>query len=398
MRKIFGVREIALLLGCALLLGFAMGCSSAAQSPGNGASSGAGGESGSNNAGTGSNAGSGSGSSGASGSNAPSGSIGSNAPSGSNTSGSSAPSGSSAGPDDGGSGATASSDASVGDATTTAGPSGSNVPADKFLPKATGTCPTLTTGYGTFAGQSVQTWVGTAKAEAPGPLLLYWHATGSNSEEVVSFLGQAQIDAITALGGLVASFTNTVGTGTNTGNNVWYTDDFKTADEVVACAIANLHIDTRHIYTAGGSAGALQATWMSYSRSGYLAVAAPISGGLTLEVSGGYGDPLMDPQDPSNVPSAIVSHGAPGADVVIIDFASASAAYEADIKKRGGLSVDCNNEGGHVGTAGIVGPAMWEFMKDHPFKVSPDPYAKGVPADFPKFCLVGPRLADGGAP
>ena len=394
MRTIFGVRELALFLGCAMFLGCAIGCSSAAQSPSAGVSSGAGSESGSNAAGTGSSAGSGSGANAPPGSNALPGSntSGSNAPPGSNTSGSNAPPGT-VGLIDGGS-----SDASVTDATTTAGPSGSNVPADKFLPKATGTCPTLVTGYGTFAGQSVQTWVGTAKAEAPGPLLLYWHATGLNSEEVVSFFGQAQIDAITALGGMVASFTNTIGTGTNTGNNVWYTDDFKTADEVVACAIANLHIDTRHIYTAGGSAGALQATWMSYSRSGYIAVAAPISGGLTLEVSGGYGDPLMDPQDPSNVPSAIVSHGAPGADVVIIDFASASAAYEADIKKRGGLSVDCNNEGGHVGTAGIVGPAMWEFMKDHPFKVSPDPYAKGVPADFPKFCLVGPRLADGGAP
>ncbi len=119
---------------------------------------------------------------------------------------------------------------------------------------------------------------------------------------------------------MVASFTNTLGTGTNTGNDVWYTDDFKTADEVVACGIAKLHIDTRHIYTAGGSAGALQATWMAYARSGYIAVSAPISGGLT-----GFGptwlDPIDMPQDPTNVPSAIVSHGAPGSDVVILDFA-----------------------------------------------------------------------------
>jgi hypothetical protein len=84
-------------------------------------------------------------------------------------------------------------------------------------------------------------------------------------------------------------------------------------------------------------------------------------------------------------------------DAAIVERA-ASAAYEADIKKKGGTSVDCNNSGGHVGPAGIVGPAMWEFMKDHPFKVSQDPYANGVPTDFPKFCVVGPRLADGGAP
>ena len=273
----------------------------------------------------------------------------------------------------------------------------SNVPDDKFLPKAKGMCPTLATGYGIFAGQSVQTWVGTPKEGQHGPLLLYWHATGSNSAEASIFFGQAQIDAITALGGMVASFTNTLGTGTNTGNNVWYTDDFNTADEVVACAIANLHTDTRRIYTSGGSAGALQATWMAYARSGYIAATAPISGGLTPEVSGNYGDPIDMPQDPTNVPSAIAAHGAPGVDVVIVDFAQCSAAYEADIKKKGGFSVDCNNQGGHVSTPPAVSAALWTFLNDHPFKVTPDPYASGVlPMDFPTWCHVGPRAADGG--
>jgi hypothetical protein len=46
--------------------------------------------------------------------------------------------------------------------------------------------------------------------------------------------------------------------------------------------------------------------------AGYIPVAAPVSGGLSLEVSGSYGDPSDNPQDPSNVPSAIVRQGAPG--------------------------------------------------------------------------------------
>lgn len=252
---------------------------------------------------------------------------------------------------------------------------------------------------GTFVGQQVQLFVGKPTAEQHGPLLLYWHATGSSAPEVVSFFGQAQIDAITGMGGMVASFASTTMMGTTTGNDVWYVDDFNTADEVVACAIAGLHIDTRMIYTSGGSAGALQAVWMAYARSGYIAADGPISGGLD-GLGGTSLTPITMPQDPTSVPSGFVSHGAPGSDVVIIDFAVQSAAYEADVKKKGGYTVDCNNGGGHVGTAGIVGPAMWEFFKSHPFKTNkgPDPYASGLPSDFPKFCQPGPRAADGGAP
>jgi hypothetical protein len=172
---------------------------------------------------------------------------------------------------------------------------------------------------------------------------------------------------------MVASFTNSNAMGMSTGNNVWYTGDFNTADEVVGCAIQNLHIDTRHIFTAGGSAGALQAPWLSYARSGYIAAAGAISAGLD-----GFGPTFLTqtstPQDPTNIASAFASHGAPRADVVIIDFAVASAGWEADVHKKGGFSVDCNNGGGHVGTLGLVGPAMWEFFKDHPFKTKVDPY------------------------
>lgn len=275
---------------------------------------------------------------------------------------------------------------------------GGDAPDPKFIPAVKGTCPTLATGVGTFAGEPVQLWVGKPTADEKGPLLLYWHATGTNSAEASSFFGQAQIDDITAAGGMVASFAKSTGTGTNTGDAVWYTDDFNTADQVVACAIADLHIDTRHIYTAGGSAGALQAVWMAYARSGYIAAAGPISGGLDGLGNGSWLTPINTPQDPTSVPSGFAAHGAPGADVVIIDFAVASAGWEADIKKKGGFSVDCNNGGGHVGTAGIVGPAMWEYFKSHPFKTKVDPYANGLPADFPKFCQLGPRAADGGAP
>jgi hypothetical protein len=241
----------------------------------------------------------------------------------------------------------------------------------------------------TFAGEPVQVWApSSASADGKGSLVMFWFETTGNSNDVTFQFGTAQIQAVVAGGGVVASFARSKGTGTNTGDLVWFTDDFLTADQVVACAIDQIHIDTRRIYTTGASAGALQAAWMSYSRSGYIAAAAPISGGVVF--------PQMA-QDPTNVPAAMAIHGAPGLDVVGIDFATASATWEADVAKRGGFSMDCNTGGGHVGGPPAICPAIWQFFQDHPFQVPKQPYPP-IPSVFPSYCKIGPRLADGGMP
>jgi hypothetical protein len=134
---------------------------------------------------------------------------------------------------------------------------------------------------------------------------------------------------------------------------------------------------------------------MSYARSGYVAAAVTLSGGLD-GLDGTYLTPTTL-QDPTNVPSVMAVHGAPGMDVVIIDFSVASAAWEADIAKKGGFSMDCNTGGGHVSGPPAILPGMWQFMVDHPFKVSPQPYPP-IPAVYPSYCQIGPRSPDGGAP
>jgi poly(3-hydroxybutyrate) depolymerase len=262
------------------------------------------------------------------------------------------------------------------------------------LPTISGTCPTIATGTLTFAGEPVQIWAGKPTAGQHGPLVMFWFETGGRSSDATTQFGQTEINAVTAAGGIVASFAKSTGTGTNTGDAVWYTGDFATADQVVACAIDQFKIDTRRIFTTGASAGALQATWMSYARSGYIAAAATLSGGLT-GLGGTYEDPA--PEDPTNVPAAMAVHGKTGTDVVILDFSVTSAAWEADVAKRGGFSIDCNTGGGHVSGPPQINPAIWQFFEDHPFKVSPQPYPP-LPAVFPSYCQIGPRLADGGAP
>lgn len=249
---------------------------------------------------------------------------------------------------------------------------GGSEPTD--LPKPKGTCAPFKTGDMTFAGQRVKIWAGTP---AHGPLVIYWYATGSSTAEVTRGLGQAAITEITSQGGVVAAMYKTTAMGTNTGNNVWYTGDFDITDEVLACAIDQQHIDTRHIHALGFSAGGLQSGYMAYARSNYMASVVTYSGGSLTKAL----------KDPSNVPSAMCQHGDPGADVVILDFATASANLEMDLKSKGGFAIDCNHGGGHmIPTAAVA--SSWQFLKDHPYKTKPDPYAGGIPMGFPSYCKI----------
>jgi poly(3-hydroxybutyrate) depolymerase len=190
----------------------------------------------------------------------------------------------------------------------------------------------------------------------------------------------AEITEITGKGGVVASFSTSTGMGTNTGDAVWYTGDFVMADQILACAVQQLNIDTRQIYTAGCSAGGLQSGAMVYSRSSYLAAAMPNSGGITFAGAFQF-------DDPSHIPALITTHGG-SSDMVVVSFAQTSATEDNDIAAKGGYVVDCNHGGGHCGAPANDIAAQWQFCKDHPFGVSPNPYSSGLPSSFPTYCTI----------
>jgi poly(3-hydroxybutyrate) depolymerase len=251
-------------------------------------------------------------------------------------------------------------------------------PKPTMLPTATDPCSTLATGTQQFKGLDVQLWVGERREDVKGPVLFYWHGTGSVSAEAGAFM-QSQIEEIVSEGGIVASFTTSLGTGTYTGPFVWYQDDFLMADQILACAIEQLNIDTRRIYAAGCSAGGLQTTVMAYVRSGYLAAVMPNSGGT-------FTPPEL--QDPEHVPAVITTHGAPGQDRVVIEFAETSANLVRDIAAKGGFAVNCNHGLGHCRAPAEVIAAQWQFLKDHPYGTKPSPYENGLPSTFPSYCSI----------
>jgi predicted esterase len=260
-------------------------------------------------------------------------------------------------------------------------------PDPQFVPKATGTCPEFAaTGKITVtpAGippRDVQIWVSDAAKTKDGPLIFYWHGTGSSPVlEPPYGLGQKNIDAVVAEGGIVAAAYHdpaagdfpwflTIGSGKE--------DDLIVADEVLACAIDKVGVDMRRIHSIGMSAGGLMTTQMSFRRSGYLASVVTYSGGE-------LGSPEM--QDPDNKFAAMIFHGG-ATDHVVIDFQPISEKYRDDLKAQGHFAFICDHGMGHTIPVDAV-DSVHQFFVDHPFGTVPDPYEGGLPAGFPSYCAL----------
>lgn len=252
----------------------------------------------------------------------------------------------------------------------------------KTLPKPTQPCPKIAEGQVTFLGVTVRVWVGAKPATAKGPLVFYWHGTSSNPMETVWGLGQKNIDAIKAQGGLVAAPEGPTGlAGGQTGGVVWRSGDFALADEILACAIQEVGVDPRRIHSAGMSAGGLHTAQMSYTRSGYLASVTTYSGGLVQYL------PPPPSQDPANKLPAMIMHGGVKDTLGTFSFKASSERYLKDLQDKGHFAFICDHGQGHW-LAPNGGAAVWRFFQDHPFGTSPSPYQAGLPASIPAYCTL----------
>jgi len=262
--------------------------------------------------------------------------------------------------------------------------SSADAPADATLPtvpKAKQTCPAMAGLAGTnltFLGNAVTIWSG--PSGSVGPMVFYWHATSATSQEAVAGLGPGTREVVVS-GGVIAAFNQSNRTGTSTGDSTWYTGDFDTADEILACAKQQGLIDVAHIHSAGYSPGSCQTAAMIYARA-YLASVICYSGGaMTM-------GPLPDPRNP---PALLAAHGAVGKDIYGIDIAQNTLLLESDLKSKGSFVIDCDDGGDHLQSgpariAGAAGPG-WQFLKDHPYGVNPEPYGT-LPSTFPAYCTV----------
>ena len=153
-----------------------------------------------------------------------------------------------------------------------------------MLPSVSGSCPTMASGTRTVAvGGTSMTWdfwSGSPSASGPnGPIVIYWNS-GSNAEEALTMLGQTALLDVENNGGIIAAAEKSSGVGASTDDGTWTTGDIAYADQVVACAIQDLHADPSRIHVIGYGVGGLETVYMWYARSGYVASALTYSGGL----------------------------------------------------------------------------------------------------------------------
>jgi predicted esterase len=257
-------------------------------------------------------------------------------------------------------------------------------PLPQFVPKATGACPGFTQGKNTFTADGISrdalVWIDPAKAaELDGPLVFFWHGAGGNPSEASYALGSA-LGEITSMGGVVVAPYHDPASSILP----WYlclggTDetDLRIADEVLACAIQTIGVDMRRIHSVGFSAGAMNTEQFAARRSGYLASVVAYSGARLG---------VVEEQDPSNKYPAMLLHGGPN-DMVVVNFEDAQEKYHDDLTAEGHFSFLCNHGKGHTVPADARASA-WQFLQDHPFGATPEPYAGGLPAGFPSYCSL----------
>ncbi len=287
---------------------------------------------------------------------------------------------------DGGGQADAGSDAGAVDA---GGDAGGRV---AVLPRSTGTCPQfaasgmITVAPSGVAPRNARLWISAAAATMDGPVVFYWHGTGNTTAEAVYGLGNAQINAVLAQGGVVIAPEHDPAAGILP----WFLasgvrdDDLRVADELLACAAMRVGVNAQRIHSVGLSAGGIHTSVMSFRRASYLASVVTYSGGLVV--------PTAPPSDaPRARFAAMILHG--GADDRVpplpVSFQVTSESYARVTKGQGHFPVLCDHGMGHSIPAAVRASAL-RFLQDHPYGVSPWPYAGGLPAGFYAQCALVP--------
>ena len=217
-------------------------------------------------------------------------------------------------------------------------------------PTYAGTCPDLTAG-GTVTissgGQNRRVYVSLPDG-GPGTnmsLLFLFHGLGDSGSNFSAAFGAGDIAKANNAVVITPDDCCVKGLSCCAQLNGWaFLDaaggvDSQLFDDLLSCATQQMNIDTKHVYAAGFSAGALWTTWLILNRSQYLAAAAPFSGGVGLI---DYITPFWK----------IPVLGSWGGDNDIfagyITFYQYMQDFIADLRKDGNFVIACNHGMGHT--------------------------------------------------
>ena len=82
----------------------------------------------------------------------------------------------------------------------------------------------------------------------------------------------------------------------------------------------------------------------------------------------------------------MIFHGG-ATDHVVIDFQPISERYRDTLLAAGHSAFTCDHGMGHAIPTDAV-DSVHQFFLDHPYGTQPSPYAGGLPAGFPSYCML----------
>jgi poly(3-hydroxybutyrate) depolymerase len=239
-----------------------------------------------------------------------------------------------------------------------------------------GVCPELVEGVQSFASGELTYEVTIRLPEEPAgaPLAFVFHGLNGTSEQIGTRL---EIDRLVAAGAIAVLPQSGSGADFE-----WQfllqpdpevNPDLRLFYDLLGCARQQFDIDMDRVWTTGMSAGGLWSSYLVLHASEWITAAAPFSGGVIGQVP--Y---------PARLVPVMLTWGGPEDQYSGFDFDAASEDFVFYLEDFGNPLIQCVNDLGHT-VPPEAGVMLERFLRDQRWG-DPDPFAGGLPAEFPSWC------------
>ena len=213
------------------------------------------------------------------------------------------------------------------------------------------------------------------------PLVFAWHWMGGQADQIVDWL---DLDEMAREEGFVLVAPASNGSTFEWGFLLPPDDnpDLLFFEDMLSCLWQQYDIDLDRVYATGMSAGGLWTSYLTEHEAQWLTATAPMSGGVVV---GSYVAPTR------RIP-VLLTWGGESDQLDIMDFNENNLYFSEELRADGHFVAHCVHDEGHDIPPEIV-PFLWDFFDAHPQAEGDEPYASGLPDDYPDYCYVPDQVS-----